>query len=42
VSNGSKNITGVKLVQKCFRYQMGVKKTQVSNRCKNILVVKWE
>ena len=39
VSNGSKNITGILQVPKCFRCEMGVKNNQVSNGCKNILGV---
>jgi len=40
VSNGCKNILGVKWVSKYFRCQMGVKILYVSNGCKNILGVK--
>jgi len=42
VSNGCKNILGVKWELKNCRCQIGVKLFQVSNECKNILCVKWE
>ena len=37
---GEKKNIGVKWVKKGFRDQMGVKKIQVSNECKNIVGVK--
>ena len=41
MSNGCKNILGVKWVKKKFRCQIGEKELQVRNGCKKILGVKW-